>query len=486
MSQTLLTRLASVAGSKVAVTILTILTTPIIVQLLGSSHYGDYAAIMSFISLLMIFIDFGSFTSMRKYISQNNRSAEWISSIFVFFVFFLSIVLSLLVSLLYILSLFNISESFVNKYLIFIIPIILFRQVFSVFRASLMGLGKERVSEPLKVIVKIVFSVVSVVLIYYGWGVVGVLSGHIFSALVGFMIAGAYLRRYINNISIGRAMSIIPASDIVSFSFFNMVLVFLVQSLRHFDILYLSFFASSSSIGYYKAALVIAEFLWFVPQVLQSVFVQSSSELWAREKVNRIESLSAKATRYTLAVTVLLSIGIAALSEPFFTLYFGNQFDQSISIFLILTPGVIGFALARQIYAVSQGKGSIRLLIIATSLPAVLNVVLNTALIPVYGVTGAAVATSAGYGIMFPVHVMVARKIGFRPASDLRPWRILIAAVITYPVLQFCNRMIESDILSLIVIPIIGLVVYSVISVRLGVVDHDELRRLRAEIGNLI
>ena len=49
---------------------------------------------------------------------------------------------------------------------------------------------------------------------------------------------------------------------------------------------------------------------------------------------------------------------------------------------------------------------------IATSITALINIVLNLWLIPLYGIVGAAIATLAAYFILFLIHDRVARLIG--------------------------------------------------------------------------
>ncbi|WP_255196451.1 lipopolysaccharide biosynthesis protein [Halorarius litoreus] len=162
----------------------------------------------------------------------------------------------------------------------------------------------------------------------------------------------------------------------------NALLILSLNSLYHLDIILLRVFVGNPQTGVYKAALVIAEFLWFVPNTVRTVFLHSMSELWAEENVDRISELSSLATRYTLLLTILLAIGIATLGDAFIPLYFGPGFERSALPLLILLPGVIGFAAIRPVIAVGQGKGRLRILLLATFGSSMLNLVLNLALIP--------------------------------------------------------------------------------------------------------
>jgi O-antigen/teichoic acid export membrane protein len=204
--------------------------------------------------------------------------------------------------------------------------------------------------------------------------------------------------------------------------------------------------------------------------------------MWSNEEADRITSLISKTTRYNISLTLLLVIGLGALAGDFIPLYFGEEFTPATSYLLLLLPGALGFAIARPIFAIGQGKGSLRILVLATGISAVLNILLNLVLIPRYGATGAAVATSISYGSMIVFHIISARKIGFNPLRDARLTRISAVALLSAPVIFGLGRVIDSSIISLIIVPPIGFLVYSILTVKLKVIPMSELMELVEEI----
>lgn len=122
----------------------------------------------------------------------------------------------------------------------------------------------------------------------------------------------------------------------------SIVLVFLLMSLYHVDILMLQQFRESSDVGNYRAALQIAEFLWFVPLALQTVFVHSTSELWSRNRTREITDLASRTTRYTFLLTGVMAVGLAALADVAIPLYFGAEAEPAIDPLLLLLPGALG------------------------------------------------------------------------------------------------------------------------------------------------
>lgn len=328
-----------------------------------------------------------------------------------------------------------------DTYLYLLAGLIVGRQAFAVSRSALMGLGLERTSEPLMIFQKVSFGIFALTLVYFGYGVAGALLGHILASVAVSILAMKELfNRFDSSIILRRIPENFPKRELLSFNLLSVVLILLTASLYHVDILLLRPITGSQSTGYYRAALMVAEFLWFVPNVIQTIFLYSTSELWSENQTKQISVLVSKATRYNLLLTSLLAIGIAVLADSFLPLYFGTEFEAATTPLLLLLPGTFGFALARPIFAVGQGKGALKPLIIATGAAALLNLLLNLILIPVYGMSGAAVATSVSYGSMVIFHIIVARRLGYDPIEDLKLARISLVALLSALVVLLLDK----------------------------------------------
>ncbi|GAA5052338.1 hypothetical protein GCM10025751_28410 [Haladaptatus pallidirubidus] len=267
------------------------------------------------------------------------------------------------------------------------------------------------------------------------------------------------------------------------------MLILFLTSLYQIDLLMLNILTFPEQVGYYKGALELAEFLWFIPLALQTVFVHSTSELWAQGRIDKISTLSARTTRYALLITVVMALGLAALATDVVPVYLGADFRPAVTPLLLLLPGALGFAIARPILAISQGKGTFTFPILATGTAAAINLGLNVLLIPRYGMHGAAIATSIGYGSMFIFHVWSARKVGFNPLSDARLGSIVVTTLLAGPPILALPHLITHSIimagftlpLSLIVVPPLGLVIYLSCAFVTGALGVCEVLRTLSE-----
>ena len=480
MNKKTLNGVLSVLGGKFGGVILTLATTPLLVRILGSGDYGDYAFIMSMSSLIGTFAHAGISGGIRKYIAEDRSDPNWQETVFVYYSrLALSLGFVTVVGLV-LFSLFApidelLGEGF-STYFILLAITLFIGQISYVSRYTLMGLHLERYSESLFLLKRFLFGVFGLSLAYIGFNVAGVLAGTAIASFVFSVIALWILKNHIDIVMVFRSLPVdVPRRDFLTYNILNTVFIFLSITLYNLDIVLLQPLSGSEQTGFYKSALIIAEFLWIVPQAVQMVFIHSSSELWSKNDYEAISTMASKATRYTLVFMLLLLLGVAALASDFIPLYFGAEFSPAVTPLLLLLPGVLGFGLARPIYGIAQGDGRLRILIIATGFAALLNLILNILLIPRYGMNGAAIATSIGYGSMLVFHGRAARQIGYNPFANLRLKPIFVTSAVSAPVVFGLAFVINGTIASLVIVPPVGFGIYSTLALRTGAVDPEEV-----------
>mgnify|MGYP000362661394 CR=1 FL=1 len=480
MSKNIISGFLSVLFGKIGVMILTVAITPLLVRILGSGNYGDYAFLLSIFSVVTIFSRSGISAGIRKYISENNNQTDWEDHVFSFYSR-LGITLAVLIGGALIIGAIVLPVEIIfgpnyTWYLFFLSAMLVADQLFYVSRFTLMGLKFERYSESLLVFQKLIFGILGITLAYLGYDVLGVLAGTAISSLTASIIAIWLLRSRIDLLApIKQLPNSFPKSDLLKFNITNTIFVLLTVSLYNVDILLLRPFVGNQQTGLYKAALVVAEFLWLAPQAVQIIFIQSSSELWSKGDYDEIQSMLGRSTRLNLLFTLLMVIGIGSLAHEFIYLYFGEEFQGAIVPLILLLPGVLGFAIARPIYAISQGKGNLKPLIFATGTSALLNLILNLMLIPKYGIAGAAIATSIGYGSMIVLHSIVALRLGCNPYHDIRIYSVIITASLSAVLIYTLSQLIISNILSLIVVPPLGFIFYFGLALQTKAITPEEV-----------
>lgn len=483
MARNIVRGFLSIFSTNLGLLLLMVVITPIIARVLGSSGYGDYAVLLSILGILMTFVNAGVFDGVRKYIAESRDEPDWQASVFSFYLRFATVIALVAAMVLSIITYSGLIQWIFGPqyevYFYLLAGLVVAQQISSLARGTLMGLGYEHFSEPLRLLRQVLFAGIGIPLAVIGFGVAGILIGRLAARILTSAIAYALIFRQIRPGAITKQRSAtFPRRELVSFNSMTVLFTLFMTSLYDVDVLLLKLFMGSETTGYYKAALVTAEFIWFVPKALQIVLLHSTSELWSEQNTRQITELASRATRYALLLTVLLAIGIAALADAFVPFYFGSEFDPAITPLLLLLPGTIGLAVSRPMLAIGQGKGSLRTIVYATGGAALINVVLNIALIPRFGMVGAAIGTSVGYGSMLVFQTRSSRLLGFDPTVDLRLGRIAATAVPSAAIIFLLAELTPPDLLSLLVVPPIGFLVYAALAVYVGAIDASELGQL--------
>lgn len=491
VKQRLLEGFTFIFGGRLGSGILTVTITPIIVRVLGSGGYGDYAFALAVYTTLRTVSGGGIYEGARKYIAESAETSHRSDVVRYYLniaIIFGGTIAFGLAAVTYLFIGTILLEPRLRTYLFLVAILVLLHPFFYVVRSTLMGYELERYSEPLVVIDKVILAVVGVSLAYSGLHVAGLLTGHIVALVTIIVLGGVAIYRH-TDVAIRRSclfvsqLSDIYESRMFRYSVLTILFVSLTKSLYTVDIILLQPFTGSQEVGYYRAALVVAEFLWFVPYAIQVVLLHSTSRLWAENRLEEIDTIASTITRYTLALTGLMAILLVAVGDSFIPIYFGAEFSISYVPMLLLLPGVICFALARPIYAIGQGHGNIKLLVISTGIAAMVNLVLNLLLIPRYGMYGAAVATSIGYASMIMLHTRAAHVLGFHPLRNIRIFRVGIPIVVSLGLLMYLDSLIPAGGLSLLAIIPIGIVVFGILVVVSGGITREEINELRSMAG---
>ncbi len=479
MERNIVSGVLSVVSAKVVTMLIGLVTSPLLYRMLGPTKFGEYATVLSAHAMFMIFVSAGITRGVRKYVAEDRYLPDWEDRV-VGFYFRLAVALAAAGALVYLLAVKSgviawLFDPTFETYFTLMIGAVVSAQLWSFARRALMGFGLEHHSEPLTVVYWVTFAGVALGLVSLGYGVAGALAGQILGTLVVGLVGMVLVVRRVSPAALVRTSpATLPRRKMLVYNANTIALSFLLLSLYHVDVVMLQAMREGPAVGHYKAALKLAEFLWFVPVTIQSVYVHSTSELWSKGAVDRIASIAAKTTRYTLLLTGIMVLGLASLADLVVPLYWGQEATPAIEPLVFLLPGALGFAAVRPTLAIEGGHGTLRHSLKATAAAAAMNLALNAALIPRFGTTGAAVATSVGYGSMFVFHVWSARKLGFDPIADARLVRLAVTAAVAAVPVFWLPGVLPGRVLPLVVVPPVGLAVFLAMAFLTGALEREE------------
>lgn len=163
--------------------------------------------------------------------------------------------------------------------------------------------------------------------------------------------------------------------------------------------------------GYYENAEKIVYCLSGFITAIGTVMLPKVSAMFKRGEVERVRSHLDASMQVVMCIVNALSFGLAAVARDFAPLFFGEEFAYSGTLMIPLGFTLIGMGFANVVrtqWILPQGKD--RIFIVSVVTGALLNLLLNTLLIPPFGAAGAIVGTVAAEFTLPVVHWLYLRK----------------------------------------------------------------------------
>lgn len=163
------------------------------------------------------------------------------------------------------------------------------------------------------------------------------------------------------------------------------------------DQLILAALATRAAVGRYSVAVNIAEALWYLPAAAGLVSIPFLSG-------DRSAADKRAALRHALRVSLWLpaagALATAALAPVLIPIVFGEEFTRATWPLELLLPGIVAAGVVRVCSAALIARGQTSAMWKLTALALVVNLALCMLLIPSFGASGAAVASSVAYTML--------------------------------------------------------------------------------------
>ena len=166
------------------------------------------------------------------------------------------------------------------------------------------------------------------------------------------------------------------------------------------DSLIISIFLSPLEVGFYNAAIPIALLLHIIPELFYPLFFPLITRMASSSNKEVASDISKQLGKWIFMINLPIFIFLFLFPESFIKYVFSTEFLAAANSLRILSVGafISSFLYISQRLLLMGGFSRIILLNSIIALAA--NLVLNVALVPVYGITGAAIATSSVWIIL--------------------------------------------------------------------------------------
>ena len=242
------------------------------------------------------------------------------------------------------------------------------------------------------------------------------------------------------------------------------------------DTFFIGYFMDSYWVGIYNAAIPIATLLVFAPEIFMQMFFPLITRELSSKNLILVKELSKQITKWIFILNLPVIILVLLFPGVFINFFFGADYLFAINALRFLAVGQFIYAMGGVIPStllLSYGKS--KLILINLIFTSIINFVLNFVLIPRYGISGAAFATSISIFILSLLAMIENYAI-----SSIFPFRrkmiyIFLISLITSFLLYLESIFFKVNLILLIILGLLFLLTYFSLIILTKSFDKNDL-----------
>jgi len=401
--------------------------TPYILSEIGVEQYGFWALILAITGMLGL-LDFGLATAAVKYVAERTGAND-VEGRNRILSMLLSTYLVLGTAALCIAGIFALSfdgaplsnslemPDRTSALAVLIGLTVALGLLLSLFRAALAGSGCMHLGNAVEIGMTLLSAALSVYFLSSGFGVVGLATALALSTLFGLLGMLALSYRQLDRLELClRFEGWYEMRALLAFSSWVFIANAAVLLILRMDPLIIKAYMPLSAVAVYAIAARIAEYALLFNKQFSNALMPLVSQAHGRGSAETVRNVLTNATRYLLALTLPMLALTAFHAENFLLLWVGEEFIAAAPIVQLLAAAVACMALQLNASNVLGMTGRHRFVSLSMGASAVLNLTLTIALLPRFGLLGAALATlfaaaTIDAGVILPA---ACRHVGVR------------------------------------------------------------------------
>ncbi len=318
----------------------------------------------------------------------------------------------------------------------------------------------------------------AVILIQMGWG----LSGYLLAQVLSAMLVVVLLLIVVWKLTPQKARYFWPwparlGPEVWSFSAAAMGIMLLDFFVGQTDKIALGFFLGARSVGIYSVAAAVVVYESLVLSSVNQVFSPIVADLHARGEHAMLGRLYKALAKWVLGLTLPLAITVIVYARPFMRT-FGHEFEAGWPILIIGTVGQLVNCGVGSVGLLLWMSGNMRRLLRTQAAMAGVMIVANIALIPIWGIIGAAVgAAITNVGTNIWNWLSVRKVFGFSPFGRgfVRLLAPSVASVLVALLLKHESNMLGHDWLAIVICLLGTYAVFAGVTAISGISPDDRL-----------
>lgn len=256
------------------------------------------------------------------------------------------------------------------------------------------------------------------------------------SSIIGLMFILKFLTNF-SSISLSKIIGTTVDKDILKFSV-PLMFVSAIGIIMHWiDIIMLGILSNATEVGMYHPIERTAGLVRMILFAFAGIFAPIFSEHYFKKNKNGMKDSYQSSSKYILAFSLPIFIFLFIFSEPML-LVFGTEFQNYFALKVLLLGIFIQtiFGLGSSTLTMS---GYTKFNLLNVSIALFLNIISNSILIPLYGLTGAALATSFALIVLSTLRYfenLILMNLNLFSFKLIKP---IISGAITFVVIQYLS-----------------------------------------------
>lgn len=219
--------------------------------------------------------------------------------------------------------------------------------------------------------------------------------------LQGIMIAVAWFQKKGIHISLRGFQSLSP---VIRYSLAALAGNLTWFLLYRIDYWFVEYYCSEKSLGNYIQVSKLGQMLVLPAGMIAAILFPQAS----KENISFQSAQFAKLVKGIFGLYLLAALAVLALGKITISFLWGNEYDEMYLPLLIIMPGIICLAVSFLFSPIFSGKGKPVYNFYICLFTLLVVVISNFVFVPLWGIKGAALATSAGFFVMLSMYVWMA------------------------------------------------------------------------------
>jgi len=395
----ILTGSAFALAARITAVGLTLVSNIVIARFYGAHAMGVVAMVTSFLMLVTIFTVFGTSTSILRLIPEHiaRHSATSAFKLYRQAQYFVAAVSVVTGTAFFFASGVVADKVFSKPHLSFFFALaagfVVFKSLMDLNTQALRGLKLIRTYAIMQIVPALAMLVILLTGTYLFWNpnnpVYAQLAAYAVTAVLGALIMDLAFK---NRMMTADAVQPMTVREILSISLPMLMTASMIFFVGQAGVIMLGMFRPESEVGYYSVAVKLATLTAFMLQAINSIAAPTFSELYHTGRIDDLFHVARKSTKLIFWTTAPILLVLIAFGRSILGVMFGKDFTVAYPAMVFLVIGQFVNSISGSTGHFMNMTGHQKVLRNIFTCSVLINVILNLALIPRYGINGAAVA----------------------------------------------------------------------------------------------